>query len=109
MGILALGTDFPVEGIDPLQTFRSAVLRQSHDGWPAGGYHMENALARMDALRGMTIWNAIATFTDGDLGTLEEGKFADFVVLDRDLLRVDAESLGKARVLATYVNGERVK
>jgi predicted amidohydrolase YtcJ len=109
MGMLALGTDFPVEGIDPLQTFRSAVLRQAPDGWPAGGYRMDNALARMNALRGMTIWNAIATFTDGDLGTLEEGKWADFVVLDRDLLRVDAESLGKARVLATYVNGERVK
>jgi len=109
MGLVALGTDFPVEDIDPLQTFRSAVLRQSVSGWPEGGYQMENALSRLDALRGMTIWNAIATFTEKDLGTLEAGKFGDFVVLDRDLLKSDAESLGKVRILATYVQGERVK
>ncbi len=108
MGLLALGTDFPVEGIDPLQTFRSAVLRQSSTGWPDGGYQVENALSRIDALRGMTIWNAIATFTENDLGTLEVGKFADFVVLDRDLLKVDPESLKKAKVLTTYLGGERV-
>lgn len=106
MGMVALGTDFPVEGIDPLQTFRSAVLRQSADGWPDGGYQPDNALSRSDALRGMTIWNAIATFTEKDLGTLEVGKYADFVVLDRDLLKVDEEGLRKARVLATFVNGE---
>ncbi len=109
MGMVALGTDFPVEGIDPLQTFRSAVLRQDAKGWPDGGYHMENALSRTDALRGMTVNNAIATFTDDQLGTLEKGKFGDFVVLDRELLNVDDESLVKAKVLATYVNGERVK
>jgi len=109
MGMVALGTDFPVEDIDPLQTFRSAVLRQSVEGWPEGGYQMENALSRLDALRGMTIWNAIATFTEQDLGTLEPGKFGDFVVLDRDLEKSDAEGLRKAKVLATYVGGERVK
>ncbi len=109
MGMVALGTDFPVEDIDPLQTFRSAVLRQSAAGWPEGGYRMDNALSRLDALRGMTIWNAVATFTEQDLGTLEPGKFGDFVVLDRDLVKSDAESLRKTKVLATYVGGERVK
>lgn len=109
MGLLALGTDFPVEPIDPLQTFRSAVLRRSPDGWPEGGYQVDNALSRMDALRGMTIWNAIGTFTENELGTLEVGKHADFVVLDRDLLKVSDEALWKAKVLATYVGGERVK
>lgn len=108
MGMLALGTDFPVEGIDPLQTYRSAVLRQSVAGWPEGGYQMENALSRLDALRGMTIWNAIATFTEQDLGTLEPGKFGDFVVVDRDLVKSDAEGLRKAKVLATFVGGEKV-
>jgi predicted amidohydrolase YtcJ len=108
MGMLALGTDFPVEGIDPLQTHRSAVLRQSVSGWPEGGYKMENALSRLDALRGMTIWNAIATFTEQDLGTLEPGKFGDFVVVDRDLVKSDAEGLRKAKVLATFVGGEQV-
>jgi predicted amidohydrolase YtcJ len=108
MGMLALGTDFPVEGIDPLQTYRSAVLRQSVAGWPDGGYQMENALSRLDALRGMTIWNAVATFTEQDLGTLEPGKLGDFVVVDRDLVKSDAEGLRKAKVLATFVGGEQV-
>lgn len=108
MGLVALGTDFPVEDIDPLQTYRSAVLRQSMSGWPEEGYQMENALSRMDALRGMTIWNAIATFTEQDLGTLEAGKFGDFVVVDRDLVKSDAEGLRKAKVLATFINGEQV-
>ena len=108
MGMVALGTDFPVEGIDPLQTFRGAVLRQSADGWPEGGYHTENALTPMDALRGMTIWNAIATFTESELGSIEVGKRADFTVVDRDLLKTDAQGLKKARVVVTFVDGERV-
>ncbi|MEO8590921.1 MAG: amidohydrolase [Flavobacteriales bacterium] len=108
LGILALGTDFPVEGIDPLQTFRSAVLRQSATGWPDAGYHMENSLTRMNALRGMTIWNALASFTESELGTLEVGKRADFVVVDRDLLGTDADGLRKAKVKATFIGGEQV-
>jgi predicted amidohydrolase YtcJ len=108
LGLLALGTDFPVEGIDPLQTFRSAVLRQAADGWPEGGYHVENALSREEALRGMTLWNALATFTEKEVGTLEAGKRADFTVLDRDLLTVPADQLKRAKVRATFVNGERV-
>src|SRR5690606_19996540 len=98
MGLIALGTDFPVEGIDPLQTFRSAVLRQDAEKEPAKGYQKENALSRIDALRGMTIWNAIAGFNENDLGTLEEGKFADFVVIDRDLLDVPDELRWQAKV-----------
>lgn len=109
MGLLALGTDFPVEDIDPLQTFRSAVLRQSVTGWPEDGYQKENALSPLDAMRGMTIWNAIATFTENDLGSLEVGKYGDFVVVDFDLLNSTPEGLRKAKLLATYINGERVK
>lgn len=108
MGLVALGTDFPVEGIDPLQTYRSAVLRQAADGWPEGGYQPANALKPMDALRGMTIWNALATFTEDELGSLEPGKRADLTVVDRDLAKADAEGLRKARVVATFVNGERL-
>lgn len=108
MGLLALGTDFPVEAIDPLQTFRSAVLRESASGWPVGGYHMENALSRQDALRGMTIWNAIASFTENDLGTLEVKKLGDFTVVNVDLEKSSPEALRKAKVTATFVNGEQV-
>lgn len=108
MGLLALGTDFPVEAIDPLQTFRSAVLRESADGWPEGGYQAENALSRQDALRGMTIWNAIAAFMEGEAGSLEAGKRADFTVVNVDLGKASPEALRKAKVTATFVNGERV-
>jgi predicted amidohydrolase YtcJ len=108
LGLVALGTDFPVEPIDPLQTFRSAVLRQDPAGAPADGYQMENALSREHALRGMTIWNAVAGFTEQELGTLETGKHADFVVVDRDLLTVEARLLRQAKVVATYLGGERV-
>jgi len=107
MGLLALGTDFPVEGIDPLATFRAAVDRQDGQGWPEGGYMPENALSAGDALRGMTIWNAIATFTEKDLGTLEAGKWADFVIMDGELVAGQANR--KAKVSATYLAGERVK
>ncbi len=108
MGMLALGTDFPIEGIDPLQTFRSAVIRKNADGEPPEGYQIENALSRENALRGMTIWNAIASFNENDLGTLETGKFADFVVVDRDLLTIPEDLLWQAKVIATFVNGEQV-
>lgn len=108
MGLLALGTDFPVEGIDPLQTFRSAVLRQSADGWPEGGYHPENALTRADALRGMTIWNAIASFSEKELGSLEKDKRADFAVVNADLEKASPEQLRLAKVTSTWLNGERV-
>lgn len=107
MGLLALGTDFPVEGIDPLATFRAAVERKDAQGRPDGGYMMANALSAENALRGMTIWNAIATFSEKDMGSLEPGKYADFVILDTDLataLRMNK----KLRVRATYVAGEQM-
>ena len=56
----------------------------------------------------VAIWNALASFTENDLGTLEAGKRADFVVIDRDILKVEAEQLRKARVKATFLDGEQV-
>jgi predicted amidohydrolase YtcJ len=107
MGLLALGTDFPVEGIDPLATYRAAVERRDAQGWPEGGYMPENALSPEDAVRGMTIWNAIATFTENELGSLEPGKWADFVVLDGGPLGKGGAE--RVRVSATYLAGEQVK
>ena len=109
LGLIALGTDFPVEPIEPLGTFRSAVFRQDADGRPVDGYMPEEALSPGDALRGMTIWNAVATFTEEDLGTLEPGKWADFVILDHDLEQVDATALARTRVKDTYIAGEAVR
>ncbi len=107
-GMVALGTDFPVEGIDPLKTFYAAVVRKNADGIPTGGFQMQDALSRQDALRGMSLWNAMATFTEKEVGSLEPGKRADFVVLDRDLATTPGPELPQAKVVATFINGEQL-
>jgi len=88
-GLVALGTDFPVEGISPFATFYSAVARKDSKGMPEGGFQMENALSREEAMRGMTIWNAIANFEERYKGSIEVGKVADMVLVDRDIMKCD--------------------
>jgi hypothetical protein len=107
-GWIPLGTDFPVEDISPLKTFYAAVVRKDAKGWPASGFQMENALTREEALRGMTIWAAKANFEENEKGSLEKGKFADFVILDNDLMKEVPEKLLQVKVLKTFVGGERV-
>ena len=108
LGMITLGTDFPVEAIDPLATYYAAVVRKYRDGSEIIGSPMEEALSRKDALLGMTMWNAMASFTENDLGTIETGKRADFTIVDRDLLKADEVGLRKANVVATVVSGEIV-
>lgn len=107
-GTITLGTDFPVEDISPLKTFYAAVVRKDAKGYPPNGFQMENALSRQQALRGMTIWAAYANFEEHEKGSLEAGKFADFVILDTDLMNCKENVILKTRVLNTYVNGEEV-
>ncbi len=107
-GWLPLGTDFPVENISPFYTFYAAVERKDLKGLPEGGFQMENALTREQAIRGMTIWAAKANFQENDRGSLEPGKLADFVLLDQDLMRIKGSELPKVKVLQTYINGENV-
>lgn len=107
-GILPLGTDFPVEDIDPLKTFYAAVVRKDVNGYPEDGFQMENAISRSDALKGMTLWAAYSNFEENEKGTIEVGKAADFTVLDTDLLTCAPEEILKAKVLYTVVNGEIV-
>jgi predicted amidohydrolase YtcJ len=107
-GWIPLGTDFPVEDISPVKTFYAAVFRQDAKGWPAGGFQMENALSREEAIRGMTIWAAKAGFEEKEKGSLEKGKFADFVLLDTDLMKADEKEILNTKVLMTFVNGEKV-
>lgn len=107
-GWIPLGTDFPVEDISPFKTFYAAVVRADAKGYPTGGFQMENALTREQALRGMTIWAAKSNFEEEEKGSLEKGKWADFVILDQDLMKTDAKKLLETKVLATYVAGTRV-
>lgn len=107
-GLLALGTDFPVESINPLRTFYSAVFRQDTSGYPEKGFIPEQKLTREEALRGMTIWAAYAAFEDHEKGSLEKGKLADFVVLDKDLMKVDQQNIFDTRVIMTILGGKVV-
>jgi hypothetical protein len=107
-GLIALGTDFPIEDIDPLKTFYAAVVRKDTNGFPEAGFQPENGLSRKEALRGMTIWAAVSNFEEAQKGSLEIGKDADFVMLDQDLMTVPESEILKTRVLFTFINGEQV-
>lgn len=107
-GWIPLGTDFPVEDINPILTFYAASIRKDAKNFPAEGYQMENALSKEETLRGMTIWAAKSNFEEQEKGSLEVGKFADFVILDQDIMVAPASSLLNTQVLKTYVNGEKV-
>ena len=107
-GWIPLGTDFPVENINPLLTFYAATVREDAKGFPKGGFQMENALTPEEALRGMTIWAAKANFEEQEKGSLEKGKLADFVILDQDILKSSPQNILKTKVLKTYLNGEKV-
>jgi predicted amidohydrolase YtcJ len=106
--VIPNGTDFPVEEVNPLLTFHAAVTRQDPTNWPTGGWYPEQKMTREEALQSMTIWPAYAGFQESILGSLTPGKYADFVVLDRDIMHVrDAEILG-TRVISTWIGGKRV-
>lgn len=107
-GWLPLGTDFPVEEINPIKTFYAAVVRKDAKNFPENGFQKENALTREQALRGMTIWAAKAAFQEDELGSLEVGKSADFVVLNQDLMKVEENKILETKVLKTFSNGEKV-
>lgn len=107
-GWIPLGTDFPVEDISPFKTFVAAHFRQDARGWPAAGYQMENGLSREETLRGMTIWAAKSNFEEGEKGSLEKGKFADFIILDQDLMKASLQQVLQTKVQGTFVGGQRV-
>ena len=107
-GHIALGSDFPVEDINPLYGFHSAVARQDNENWPEGGWQSENSLSRQEALRGMTIWAAYSNFEDHEKGSIEVGKFADFVSTEKDIMTVSESELRGVKVNSTYVGGKRV-
>ena len=107
-GWIANGTDFPIERIDPLYTFYAAVARKDMKGFPDGGFQKENALTREDALRSVTIWAAKASFEETSKGSIEPGKFADFVILDKDIMAIPEIEIVKTKVIKTFVGGKQV-
>jgi predicted amidohydrolase YtcJ len=107
-GWLPLGTDFPVEDISPFKTFLAAVFRVDARGNPAGGFQKENALSRKETIMGMTIWAAKADFLEKEIGSLEAGKRADFIILDKDMMQVPEDEVLSTKVIATFSDGRRV-
>ena len=107
-GWIALGTDFPIDDMNPIKTFYSAVVRKDSKGIPTEGFQVENALTREQALRGTTIWAARAGFMENEIGSLEIGKKANFIILDQDLMKAKEINILKTRIIATYLEGLRV-
>ncbi len=107
-GWLPNGTDFPVENIEPLFTFFASVFRTNHNNLPEGGWHIEEGLTREQALRSMTIWAAKASFEENEKGSLEPGKYADFVILDTDLMTATSQQVLDAKIESTWIGSEKV-
>ncbi len=107
-GMIVLGTDFPVENVNPMYTFYAAVARKDLEAYPEGGYRMEEALSREEALKGMTIWAAYSNFEAKEKGSIEVGKAADFIILDTNLMTCPEAVIPNTKVLANFIEGEAV-
>lgn len=106
--IIPNGSDFPVERVNPLFSFHAAVSRQDDNSWPPGGWFPEQRMTREEALKSMTIWAAFAGFQEQLTGSLTPGKYADFVILDRDIMTVPEPQILGTQVIATYIGGRAV-
>jgi predicted amidohydrolase YtcJ len=106
--IIPNGSDFPVEYVNPLISFHAAIARQDADDFPVGGWYPEQRMTREEALRSMTIWPAKAAFQEQVLGSLTRGKYADFVLLDQDIMRIAPELVLRTQVVQTWVGGTMV-
>lgn len=103
--MIPFGSDFPVEHINPLYGFHAAIARQDAENYPDEGFQTENAVSREIALKAMTIWAAYAAFEENNRGSIEKGKWADFVMLEEDIMKIAEEKIRKVKVLQTYVGG----
>lgn len=106
--IIPNGSDFPVEYVNPLISFKASVSRQDANNWPVGGWYPEQKMTRDEALLSMTLWAAYAGFQEAELGSLTPGKRADFVILDRDIMRIPTDDILATQVLSTWVGGRAV-
>ena len=106
--VIPNGSDFPVEAVNPLISFHSFVTRQDAENFPAGGWMPEQRTTRQEALLSITLWPAYAAFMENESGSLTAGKYADFVVLDRDIMTAAPEEMLRAQVLMTMLSGKPV-
>jgi hypothetical protein len=106
--VIPNGSDFPVEAVNPLLSFHAFVTRQDAAGYPAGGWFSAQRTTREEALLSMTLWPAYAAFMEQESGTLAAGKYADFVVLDRDIMTVAPEEILGTHVVMTVLGGRTV-
>jgi predicted amidohydrolase YtcJ len=105
---LAHGSDFPVERPDPLLGFYAAITRQDTSGAPPAGWAPDQRLTRVEGLRALTLGAAFAAHAERDLGSIEPGKLADFVMLSRDIMRVDPRDVLSTVIVRTVVGGRTV-
>ncbi len=106
--VVAAGSDFPVEHSNPFFGLYSAVTRMGHDGEPEGGWYPNEAMTREEALRAFTLDAAYAAHQENILGSIEQGKWADFILIDRDYFEVAGGEIWKLTVLETWVAGKKV-
>jgi len=106
--VIPNGSDFPVEAVNPLISFHSFFTRQDADNFPPGGWMPEQRTTREEALLSITLWPAYAAFMENESGSLTIGKYADFVVLDRDIMTIAPEEVLRTRVLMTVLGGKAV-
>lgn len=107
-GQIALGTDFPVEDINPMNTLYAAVARKDLKGFPDGGFMKQESLSRKETIWGMTVWAAYAAFEEEEKGSIAPGKYADFIVLDKDPMKCSEEEIPSIKVLQTWSGGRKV-
>jgi predicted amidohydrolase YtcJ len=107
-GLVALGTDFPIEKVNPMLTLYAAVARKDIKNYPENGFRKGEGLSREESLKGMTIWAAYSNFEENEKGSIEKGKYADFVVLDQDIMTVSEKKIPTTKVVANFINGEMV-
>jgi predicted amidohydrolase YtcJ len=103
--VVAAGSDYPVELANPFDGLYSAITRMDHNKLPENGWRPSEILSREDALRAFTLGGAYAAHQEFKIGSLEQGKWADFILVDKDYFKVPVEDIYKTQVLQTWIAG----